>query len=174
MDLKTKELVENAERRTNAATPGPWACRPSVDRRDALCDDVIAKGHGNVTVCGEIELDGEFDDGSFIAHAREDVPKLCAAVREYDKIARHASEERDAFGKRIEELEAENERLRRTLNRTGAVDGVLANDSVVTIRVSPKKRPCSDCNDTGLAEDGEGLNRGGFVPCSCGAYTSSP
>jgi exonuclease VII small subunit len=36
-----------------------------------------------------------------------DVLILCDGVRELDKIARHASEERDAFGKRIDKLEAE-------------------------------------------------------------------
>ena len=40
-------------------------------------------------------------------NARTDVPALCAAVREQDKRARHAEQERDAFDKRIAELEAE-------------------------------------------------------------------
>jgi len=38
--------------------------------------------------------------------ARDDVPALCLAVKEQDKRARHAEEERDLFNKRIDELES--------------------------------------------------------------------
>jgi len=36
--------------------------------------------------------------------ARDDVPALCLAIKEQDKRARHAEEERDLFSKRIDEL----------------------------------------------------------------------
>ena len=41
---------------------------------------------------------------------------LVEGVRELDKIANHATEERDAYGKRIDELEAENKALREALD----------------------------------------------------------
>lgn len=48
----------------------------------------------------------EFDSTDYVLSL---LPKLCAAVREQDKRARHAEEERDLFSKRIDELKAEQE-----------------------------------------------------------------
>lgn len=50
--------------------------------------------------------------GEFISNGRIDVPYLLDLVKSLDKRARHAEAERDAFDKRIEELEAEVTRLK--------------------------------------------------------------
>lgn len=111
MDPKTKQLVEDAEARAEKATKGPW-----IDTRyhdDELCSHVASTagdGEREVAFCalGVVEHD---HNGRFIARARTDVPALCSAVREQDKRARHAEEERDAFDKRIVEMEAQCENI---------------------------------------------------------------
>lgn len=92
MDPKTKELVEAAEARANAATPGPWSNKWD----DAVSDDF----DGQVAVKSDalgVPLDGIVigliwynglnvactrETAEFVAHARADVPALCAIVRE--------------------------------------------------------------------------------------------
>lgn len=51
-------------------------------------------------------------DLRFVVHARVGYSRLCTVVRDQDKRARHAEAERDAFDKRIEELESEVSKLR--------------------------------------------------------------
>jgi hypothetical protein len=92
MDPKTKQLVEEAEARAEKATEGPWnACLGGVmtDQEEGVC----ATKNGA--------------DSAFIAYARTAMPALCSAIREQDKRAWHAEQERDAYDKRIAELEAQ-------------------------------------------------------------------
>lgn len=53
------------------------------------------------------DLDKLFSRHAIPRHIFADVYALCSAVREQDKRARHAEQERDAFDKRIAELERE-------------------------------------------------------------------
>lgn len=73
------------EARANAATPGPWAGyedETSGERYLGLFYD-----GGNVQPI--TEWTGDQEDAEFIAHARTDIPRLLAAVRERDNtIAR--------------------------------------------------------------------------------------
>lgn len=88
-----KRLVEDAEARASKATPGPWetdggrvvVTATPIDDEDAV--DVCEVLHrGNDA--------GAFGDhtAQFIAHARQDVPALCAAVRELDAEVSEARE----------------------------------------------------------------------------------
>lgn len=73
--MNLSELAE-VERRGQAATPGPWR---------KLADDLLNR-------CGLVgpkapQLQPE--DADFIAHAREDLPAVCAALREMDKALKN-------------------------------------------------------------------------------------
>jgi len=64
------EWLDEIERRANMATEGPWEYRPDIH-------GVVKKGT-DITICSNaLPVDEEF-----IAHAREDVPRLCRAIRE--------------------------------------------------------------------------------------------
>jgi hypothetical protein len=76
MDEQTKRLVEEAEARASKATPGPWAQ-----------DNDTAVLHGDPSDGEEVCAYCAYDDATFIAHARADIPDLCAKVRELDAKA---------------------------------------------------------------------------------------
>lgn len=65
----------------------------------------------------------EFDK-RFVVRARTIIPELRLAVKEQDKRVRHAEQERDAFDKRIAELETELETQSR---REGSLHVMLSN-----------------------------------------------
>lgn len=83
----TEELAA-IEARANAATQGPWAVERWEDfagKPSYYVDGALRwREHLNTLSC-----EGDKDTAEFIAHAREDVPALLAAVRERDNtIAR--------------------------------------------------------------------------------------
>lgn len=92
VDETTRELVEGAEGRASAATEGPWLYQTTTTR---TADDieltaryVLAEGC-SVVAGGPADVWFLERDGRFIAHARQDIPALCAKVREQDaEIAR--------------------------------------------------------------------------------------
>lgn len=106
MDQKTKELVEAAEARANAARLGPWW----------VSGEFVRAAHPNQRFPGVLDIaDGMLgEDAEFIAHARQDVPALCAIVRE--QVA-----ENERLQARISELEnaEEERRLDRQANDLG-------------------------------------------------------
>ncbi len=69
------EMLDEIERRSNRATPGPW--KSYVERRDHISgSDFI------MTTAEDIYLTGAtVEDQDFIAHARQDVPLLLSEVR---------------------------------------------------------------------------------------------
>lgn len=77
----TPERLDEIEARCEAATPGPWR------NRDLL--GVLGRPEDGVQICGGCTNDNR----DFIAHARQDIPALIAAVRERD--ARIAELEKD-------------------------------------------------------------------------------
>lgn len=97
-NILDEKQISEIEARANAATAGPWdwACF-----RDAP-DDVIAltSPGGDVLLCtGDSDQSwGEIsdEDERFIAHARADVPALCATVRalraENKRLIQHAAD----------------------------------------------------------------------------------
>lgn len=103
MDPKTKQLVEEAERLVGSIR-GPFL-------RDSI----------------------EESDIDFLENAPAKMAELCSAVREQDKRARHAEEERDAFDKRIAELEVERDGLiRETEAKAEMIANLVAKLAAVT------------------------------------------
>lgn len=67
--------VEAIRKRCDAATPGPWAAtQPEERHRDAL--QITSRGY----VIAELGDEVTNEDAAFIAHAREDVPRLLAEI----------------------------------------------------------------------------------------------
>lgn len=72
----TNEELNAIEQRCNAATEGPWE----------MCASSIVKWEGGMLAAEWIDNSGMpreqlMADGAFIAHAREDVPRLIAEVK---------------------------------------------------------------------------------------------
>jgi hypothetical protein len=89
------EELEAIRKRAEAATPGPWGY---ADR-----DNVVFTANADYKYAVEIaEEVGHKFDGEFIAHAREDVPKLLAEIerlrRELSFIA-HVDLVKNAYDK---------------------------------------------------------------------------
>lgn len=79
MDEQTKTLVESAEAREKAATRRPWTRKPGWNNGGIATSYFKIPGANDGS---EVEMISE--DAIFIVHAREDVPALCAKVREQD------------------------------------------------------------------------------------------
>ena len=94
--MKNEEL-DAIEARANAATPGPWLCRDIP--YDGVGDPIIETADGtyiaqtvydmqSTTVAHEVDA-----DTGFIAHAREDIPRLVAEVRRLQEALRTIQEQ---------------------------------------------------------------------------------
>lgn len=70
------DRFDEIKKRYEAATEGPWACRPSLDANDELCEDIISKACGNLTIASEMKG----VDADFAAHARKDVPFMLTLI----------------------------------------------------------------------------------------------
>jgi hypothetical protein len=69
------DWIEAIDIRVNAATPGPW--HSSVEGRDHESGSSFIRTAGDdIELCG-----GTVADQDFIAHARQDVPRLIAEIR---------------------------------------------------------------------------------------------
>lgn len=96
--MTLKELDE-IEARANAASVGPWIAsskRNFVEDCDyekwepdsgefyvVSCGQLGGDGKGGTAIYDGLEIAAEsLDDAKFLAAAREDVPKLCAALRD--------------------------------------------------------------------------------------------
>ncbi|OZC62752.1 hypothetical protein CH276_14120 [Rhodococcus sp. 06-470-2] len=82
----TPEELEAIEARANAATEGPWGTRVAdTGIRSSYPYAWVTKQRGEIaTAIVERHQGGTVEDVEFIAHAREDIPALLAAVRERD------------------------------------------------------------------------------------------
>jgi hypothetical protein len=77
--------LDRIERRCNAATKGPW--ESFVEGRDHLGGNDFIRTGGMDSESPDIELLGAtVDDQDFIAHARQDVPRLLEEVRGLKRI----------------------------------------------------------------------------------------
>ncbi|HKD42764.1 MAG TPA: hypothetical protein VKB87_20920, partial [Myxococcaceae bacterium] len=78
-DLMTEEELKAIKARCEAASPGPW--KSYIEGRDHTSgSDFIMTGEG-ARRGNDIELTGATKaDQDFIAHARQDVPKLLAEI----------------------------------------------------------------------------------------------
>jgi hypothetical protein len=102
-DPITPERLASIEARAEAATPGPW----TAHHRCVLVSDDDFATDDDCGLAWEIEGPpeawnrGQFErghDAAFISSARDDIPSLCAALRQ-------AWTERDAARARAAELE---------------------------------------------------------------------
>lgn len=89
----TDEELKAIEERAAVATPGPWT--------NTFVNDLLHYGNviGDVptkTVLAEVAYYKE-NDAPFIAHAREDIPALCKALREAWFARDHFANQADRF-----------------------------------------------------------------------------
>lgn len=83
----TDEELAEIEARCKRATPGPW--RSMIEGRDHMSGSSFIMT-GPLSARGEdIELTGATnDDQDFIAHARQDVPRLLAEIKRLISLMR--------------------------------------------------------------------------------------
>ena len=83
----TNEELTAIKARCEAATPGPW--KPYIEGRDHVSgSSFIMTGEG-ATRGDDIELTGATEaDYDFIAHARQDIPRLLEEVEELRKLVK--------------------------------------------------------------------------------------
>jgi hypothetical protein len=83
----TVEELAAIKARCEAATPGPW--KPCIEGRDHLSgSSFIMTGEGAARG-GDIELTGATEaDYDFIAHARQDIPRLLEEVEGLRKLVK--------------------------------------------------------------------------------------
>jgi hypothetical protein len=85
LDPLASAELEEIVRRCELATPGPWVSY--IEGRDhSSGSSFIMTGQGK-TRGSDIELSGASDaDQDFIAHARQDVPKLLDEIKRLKKL----------------------------------------------------------------------------------------
>ncbi|HET7434575.1 MAG TPA: hypothetical protein VFN10_07680 [Thermoanaerobaculia bacterium] len=88
MDGLSDEELELIDARTNAATPGPWL--PCFEGRDHTSGDTFIRTPMHDLYINSEEYiggGGHFGaDLDFIAHAREDVPRLLLEIRRLKSV----------------------------------------------------------------------------------------
>lgn len=134
------ELPEIRER-ADKATLGPWCTIPD----DTISEYVGNEEHGDFIKCMYLNRDG---NAEFIAHAREDVPKLCsslqAAAKQIERLEQVKKLEvgwvedvADRLTEENERLQAENEQLN---TRLKAAETVIAQAKVYLDMISELQR----------------------------------
>jgi hypothetical protein len=83
-DELSNEDLQVIEERAAAATPGPW--ESYVEGRDHLAGDNFIRTGGLDDSCPDLYVQhgsapATVEDQDFVAHARQDVPRLVAEVR---------------------------------------------------------------------------------------------
>lgn len=130
----TPDNLLEIEARANAATKGPWTMYWEREGVGSLVAGEVKHTNNGLRVADWLaefdaeSLDGDIakaeNDGEFISHARQDVPALCAALREawaerdamHEAFDRMAEAQADSVSQ-CNKLEAENKRLRAKLER---------------------------------------------------------
>lgn len=110
--------------RAEAATPGPWSYRPEIL---GLPNTTVMAENGQV---GYVAV-GHFlsPDAEFIAHAREDIPALLAALEEAEREVAKITENRNEWAHRAMNIK---HALGRAERRIAAVEAAIANQPVFT------------------------------------------
>lgn len=97
--------LDEIESRTNAATEGPWEADGLEGTITSPTDGRVTSPEGPHLVVDGITMWRE-SDAEFIAHARESVPALVAALRAVLAIHLSAGEEIDDYGYTFEPCKA--------------------------------------------------------------------
>jgi hypothetical protein len=83
----TSAELEEIQKRCDAATPGPW--KSFVEGRDHTSGGCFIMTGSAEKRCNDIELSGAtIEDQDFIAHARQDIPRL---IREIERLRTSAA-----------------------------------------------------------------------------------
>jgi hypothetical protein len=154
--------IDEIKARCEAATPGPWKKHDKADYSEIHNTDTWGKA------LAPIALVADSDDALFIAHAKQDMTDLLAEINQLNytltgvmhfvdkwfddppKVheVNRAAEARSITLKAIEELRAENERLREKLG--AAISDLREYTYCDTCGSGPKsdfrKYPCHGCN----------------------------
>lgn len=136
------QLLDQIEARANAATPGPWRFAKHwgpYNWQGAILHD--GKGVYNLEVLQMATCTPERDaNGSFIAAARSDVPKLVEALREaIDSFEAIAEPENKEPWSRDVAIEALSDIAKLLSEQTGtAADSVLEPNATSTPPSNPK------------------------------------
>lgn len=101
----TKKEIEEIKSRLEKALPGPWRVASTTDGEYILdCDDWVVAA-----------IFERKEDAYFVAHAREDIPRLVAEVERLYNRNQELLEFNRMYFAQIKELRAEVERLREGL-----------------------------------------------------------
>jgi len=131
--LVSEARVQEIQARVEKATKGPWAIEPCSDtdeRRDVVADYKMVKGKKQAHWIAELDAQMDFDsdvegqlstleaNAEFIAHAREDIPYLLAAL-----TAHHEALDtlRQALQQSMRDCESERDR------RVAAQEAIMNN-----------------------------------------------
>lgn len=75
---KLEKYLAEVEARVNSATSGPWECVENSVSHDFY----VKSTDGHCLLIALSRTGREVESSEFIAHAREDVPKLISIIRE--------------------------------------------------------------------------------------------
>ncbi|MEH7521745.1 hypothetical protein V7149_00460 [Bacillus sp. JJ1503] len=107
MKRLTNEQLDAIRERVEKATSGPWFVKYGLDSAEVFVGD-------KRWIVAEIP---KVSNAEFIAHAREDVPKLIAEIERLNEAIQQLSENREKWRISHGELEADNHRLSDALSR---------------------------------------------------------
>jgi hypothetical protein len=82
----TNQEIQEIEERAEKATPGPWS---AFQWGDGSQKDTDAWNVGATATEIVLVYDAFIRDAEFIAHSRQDIPKLIAALREARAVLQH-------------------------------------------------------------------------------------
>lgn len=101
----TKKEIDEIKSRLEKASPGPWRVATTTDGEYILdCDEFVVAA-----------IFERKEDAYFVAHAREDIPRLVAEVERLYNRNQELLEFNRMYFAQIKELRAEVERLRETI-----------------------------------------------------------
>ncbi len=161
MNEEMRKLVEAAENRASLTTGDRW----SVDEQGTIVSVETERNY-------PVPLD-RFKNKDFVAHAKQDVPALCAAVRELD-AENEVLRAWKAYGlllRQGRESGLDGKEYERWLDRLEAADKHLRElgEFPTEQPVEPKSK-CPSCDGSGTrVEYLDGPNFPSFEPCPCGA-----
>lgn len=101
----TDDEILAIETRCNGATPGPWA-REMADDEDGPVETKNVEGPplGDEGYYNPIAECHHGHDANFIVHAREDMPRLCSALRDAERGLSQVIGQRDYYEEQVDRI----------------------------------------------------------------------